>query len=108
MPHKALDKLIPDSERSWVDDLVGDDGRPDTCLQNVVDEALVTRRAALRAGALDHPACAADVRAGDATLAHVRTGEIAGSFACKRAADALRSYNTAGECAKPTGRRRGL
>jgi hypothetical protein len=97
MPHK---KNLP--MPTWVDRL------DDRCLETAVVEALVARRSAIRQGAeRSGPACRAALRAGDATLERIADGSIKGELAWKRAADALRKYTTAAECAMPTAMRRG-
>ena len=93
MPHKfTLD--VPE----WVEELA------DVCLQTTVEEALWARHYAVRWGALEHKSCRAALASADATLQRIADRRVIGNSACKKAADALRKYNTAAECAHPTAR----
>lgn len=94
MPHKKTLGL-PD----WVEKL------DDTCLYQTVVEALVARQFAMSQGAQEHKACKAALHSADATLEQIASGRVTGTAACRKAADSLRKYNTAGECAHPTASR---
>jgi len=99
MPHKPKHKLdlnIPE----WVDRLPGEE----KCVWENVVEALVARRAAIKAGAESNKACNAALRAGDATLERLSEGRKGNRSAAKQATDALRKYVVAQECAAPTAR----
>ena len=74
------------------------------CLQTTVKEALHARDAAVDGGAERHTACARVLRAADATLDQIEFDRVTGRLACRKAADALRKFNTAAECAHPTAR----
>lgn len=80
----------------------------DPCLRDVVLEAFVARRAAVLAGADRHRACRAALTSGDATMDQIRYGRYEGKSACRKAATAVRKYDTARECAKPTASRHGV
>jgi hypothetical protein len=94
MPHKKTLSLP-----AWVDKL------DDTCLETTVIEALVARDYAIRMGAERHKPCKSMLRAADATLDQIADGRIVGRLAWKRAADALRKYTSAAECAHPSHQR---
>lgn len=96
MPHKKSFLTVP----AWVDAL------KDECLKTTVIEALVARKYATDHGAEDNRNCAAALRSADVTLDNIESGKLSGKPAWKKAADALRKYNTAGECAYPTATRR--
>ena len=74
----------------------------DSCLKAVVVEALIARLSAIDNGAEDHEACNSALRSGDATMDSIRFGRVKGEEACKKAATAVRKYNTASECVVPT------
>lgn len=58
-----------------------------SCLYEVVVEALTARASAIR-----HNGAPGLIRTGDATLAAVADGRVTGDRACKKAAVALRKY----------------
>lgn len=72
------------------------------CLKEVVVEALYARSDAVRGGAEKHKPCASVLKSADTTMDSIRFGRVSGDTACKKAATAVRKYNTAGECAHPT------
>jgi hypothetical protein len=94
MPHKKV-LGVP----AWVEEL-------DPCLQNIIVEALVARRAAELAGAMKHAGCRAALESADLTLDMIADGRATGTIACKKAADALRKYTQALEGMMPSTRRR--
>ena len=97
MPAKTKHVQWPD----WVEQLA------DPCLWETVREALVARGSAVKAGAERHASCRAALRAADQTLDAIADGRVIGQVACRKAAVAIRKYNTAAECAAPTARRNG-
>lgn len=78
----------------------------DPCLKSVVKEALSARDFATDAGAERYKTCAKLLRVGDTILRSIEDGRATGPAAWKKAADALRKYTVALECAHPTARRR--
>jgi len=95
MPARTKNIIWP----NWVEAL------EDPCLLASVKEALVAREFALDNGAKQHKACRAVLRAADTTLEQVEFGLVKGKDACRKAASAIRKFNTAGECSRPTARR---
>jgi len=96
MPAKKKDAVIP----RWVFE-TGDE-----CLEETLVEAYVARFKAFEAGApRAGAACAKAFRSADVTVAAIQDGRSTGKLACKKAAVALRKYNTALECAEPTASR---
>lgn len=87
------------SAPEWVDAI------EDECLWEIVMEAYVARLSATRRGADDDPSCDAVLRSGDTTMQMIRDGRIRGREECRKAASAVRKYNTAAECARPTASR---
>lgn len=74
----------------------------DHCLREVVFEAYVARATAVFDGALKYAACSAAFDSADAVMDQIRLGRYRGAAACRKAAAAVRKYNTALECASPT------
>jgi hypothetical protein len=81
-------------------------GIEDACLREVIMEALVARFTAVQGGAELHAPCASALRSADSTMDQIRFGKYKGTPACRKAATAVRKYNTASECAHPTATRR--
>lgn len=100
MPHRPIDVVL--QPPAWVERL------EDSCLQQTVIEALVARWTAIKNGAEHHRACKAALVSGKTILENIATGRVTGELACKRAADALRKFTTAVECAHPTAQRSDL
>jgi len=71
------------------------DGLGNECLSEMLVEALVARRSAIRAGALAHRATKSIIESGDATLEQIKYGRYRGTPACKRAATIIRKYTEA-------------
>lgn len=89
MPHRPVETLrLP----KWVQELVDD-----RCLYTTVVEALVARQYAIDWGAREYKTEAKIFRAADNTLQMIADGRVYGEMACRKAADALRKFNTAGE-----------
>lgn len=97
MPAKSKHVVLPD----WVERI------DDPCLVETITEALVARRLAERLGAPDQRPCRSVFAAGDKTLDAIADGRVRGQVACRKAAVALRKFNTALECVRPTARRNG-
>ena len=72
------------------------------CLQEVVREAVDAQSWAIDRGAANHPSAAKLLRIGDDILLRIEDGRLSGDLACKKAAVALRKFNTAGEHALST------
>lgn len=72
------------------------------CLREVVREAVDAQSWAIDRGAELHPSAAKILRIGDEILGRIESGQLKGDTACRKAAVALRKFNTAGEHAKPT------
>jgi hypothetical protein len=72
------------------------------CLQEEVREAINARSWAIDRGARNHPSAAKLLRIGDDILSRIEDGRLRGDEACKKAAVALRKFNTAGEHARST------
>lgn len=100
MPHRAPDKIL--KIPAWVDAL--DNG----CLRETAVEALIVRDFAVKHGAENHAACKRVLVAADSTLDSVALGRVTGDLACRKAATALRKYNSAAECVHPTARKERL
>lgn len=97
MPHRRLDKIL--RPPAWVERLA------DPCLHTTIIEALVARQAAMAQGAPTHRPCRNVFEAAERTLDQIGLGRVTGKEACRKAADALRKYNTAAECAHPSAKR---
>jgi hypothetical protein len=103
MPHKPVERIEGLVIPSWVD------GLGDECLRDTVLEALIAKHDADKAGVdprADKDPCASAYRSGEETLAQIKHGRYDERQACRRAATAVRKYNTARECALPTARRK--
>lgn len=74
------------------------------CLQEEVREAIDARSWAIDRGAQRHPSGAKLLRIGDDILARIEDGRLDGIAACRKAAVAVRKFNTAGEHALSTAR----
>lgn len=73
-----------------------------SCLQEEVREAIDARSWAIDRGAEHHPSAMKLLRIGDDILAKIEEGRLRGDVACRKAAVAVRKFNTAGEHAKST------
>ena len=99
MPHRPIKKIF--DMPAWMDRI------DDTCLYEMLVEAIVARGAALRAGILQHPRCLPIFQSADETVDQIAYGRYQGQTACRKAADALRKYQQAHDCMFPPGRHRG-
>jgi hypothetical protein len=77
-------------------------GLENTCLQEEVREAIDARSWALDRGADKHPSGAKLLRVGDKILHEIEHRIVRGDKACRKAAQATRKFNTAGEHARST------
>lgn len=80
----------------------------DMCLFDTLAEAHAARASAEHHGALQRRVCARSFKSGDATLEQIKRAVQRGqesSALCRKAAAALRRYNTAGECVVPSHKR---
>jgi hypothetical protein len=93
MPHKPIGKL---SVPSWIKAIEND------CLRELLVEVFVAQFHAEEDGARNHPQCKAALKSAETTLQMIADGRVTGKQAWKKATDALRKFNTARECAKPT------
>lgn len=89
MPHARIDWPLPE----WVETI------SDRCLYTTILEAYVARQFAIKWGARRYRDLGAIFDAAEKTLQMVADGRVTGELACKRAADALRKYVSAGEFA---------
>ena len=64
----------------------------DTCLSKMLIEALVARKHAIQAGALDQRDARGELKSADETIDQIAFGRFESPVACKKAADALRKY----------------
>jgi len=94
-PKKRFEGL---SVPGWVDAFEAED----ECLHAVLIEALVARHSAVLKGAERFDACKSALASADATLDAIHYGRIKGVQAWRKAAVAVRKYNTAHECVSPT------
>jgi hypothetical protein len=81
---------------AWVNAIDND------CLREVVREAVDAQSWAIDRGAERHPSGRKLLSVGDDILQRIEDGRLKGDAACKKAAVALRKFNTAGEHARPT------
>jgi hypothetical protein len=95
---------VPHSKEIGVPEWV--DGLRDRGLRAVVAEALFARAFAIRHGAREHAKGVAALTSADTALDQIADGRVTGDLACRKAAGALRKYNTAAECAASTAIRR--
>jgi hypothetical protein len=77
----------------------------DPRLSATVREALFAGDTAVEAGAKKYKNCQRALRSAEQTLDQIRFGRVTGKAACRKAADAIRKFTTAAECAEPTAKR---
>lgn len=93
MPPKKKFKQL--SVPKWVDEI------QDDCLYEILVAAHVTRRSAIRNGAMNYQACRSILESADAVMDQIEYGRYGGSIACQKATAALRKYHSALECVTP-------